>query len=642
MQVEVQLDVGDRGLGRFLVAQQGLFVVCAKLLRLLVSAVLVPDIGVDEDEDAQAHEGGQGHGADEAGCALEPARQAPDAGHEAGLGPAPPQAVSQDQQKHRSGRPVGLGPQGVLPEIAAPVHVRQGHADVGAIAVEHMVEAHRAQDDGRDQIDHHDGPADELVGRQGLHHNGQDGDHAEAQRARQDVPHQVLADLEVEHAARDLHADAGDHADDQDRGQDQDQGQGLGQQEGPVGGRRGVDQLVDLAVAVAPDQLAGIVDGHDHRDEAERALKRGDHHARHQIDRGAVDLARDHQDGDGEGQAHQHQDDIGRALEHKGHLEAGAGPQLGPAGLEAIGGLGQGSRRRRLGRGGRQGLELVDGARLGAPRSGLIEPVGGGQNGQADARPKQAVAQEDARQGHVQDVALGRGPVLGHQGEGGRTEGLGPGHDLFKFGLGTQDAGRHHIGDEDPDHADIGRHHRTGHGRQGEEEGRGQEDGRQAHHRVGIQVVARPEGPHGLLVDPGRQGAGQDADRHAQEAERAGRKGAGEAAVQVVEARQPGGLDDGAKARLHVAHHHIGHDHSRSQHEEGGHHQLQDRQRIGGVLVDIAPGTDVDIGHGDHAEAEQGEEDGDDPEGGLAQLITEFESGDLEEHGLTPRLCARR
>ncbi|MNQ89103.1 hypothetical protein D3C85_1044000 [compost metagenome] len=334
-----------------------------------------------------------------------------------------------------------------------------------------MVEAHVGQNDGRDQIDHHDGPADELVGRQRLHKDGQHRHQSEADGLGHDEPEQVLAELVVGVALDRLHDYPGQRGGQQGRDQHQDQGQGLGQQEGPVGRRRGIDDLMRAPLAVAPDQFARIIDGDDQDDQAERTAQGLDHHARHQQDRRAVDLASEQQGRDAEGEAQGQHDEIGRALEHRLHLEAGARNQLRQPGLEAVG-------RRRQGRDGSAGvrrglghrLQLLLFAQFRPARRRAIEGIGGGQEGQADAQPQQLVTQQQACQRRIDRIALCRRPVFGRQAIGAGAEGLQPGHQRLQLRLGAEHRGRGHVEDEDTDDADIGRHHRARDGRQGEED----------------------------------------------------------------------------------------------------------------------------------------------------------------------------
>ena len=80
------------------------------------------------------------------------------------------------------------------------------------------------------------------------------------------------------------------------------------------------------------------LDEGDDDDEAERPAQGLDHHPRHRQDRRAIHLAREQQGRDAEGETERQHDEIGRALEHRLHLEDRARDQLSPAGLEAIGG----------------------------------------------------------------------------------------------------------------------------------------------------------------------------------------------------------------------------------------------------------------------------------------------------------------
>ncbi len=395
--------------------------------------------------------------------------------------------------------------------------------------------------------------------------------------------------------------------------------------------------------AVAPDQFARIVDRDDHDDQTEGAAQGLDHHARDRQDGRSVHLAREQQDGDAEGEAQGQHHEVGRALEHRLHLEKGARDQLGPAGLEAIGRCGQ-RRDRRAGvrRGLGHRLQLLLLAQLRSARRRAIQGIGGGQEGQADAQPQQLVAQQQAGQRGIDRVALSRRPILGRQAIGAGAEGLQPGHQGLQLRLGAEDRGRGHVEDEDADDADIGRHHRAGHGRQGEEDRRAEQQPRQTHDDEAIEVVQRTEGTDRLLVHPWHQGADQDAQRDAQEGQGHHGEGAEKATVQIVELRQPAGLDHRTEARRGVTHHDIGDDGCRRQHEEQVEDQMGLRNGERRVLEHVSARPHADVGTGDRTEAQQEEEDGNDPEGGLAKLIAELEGRDFPEHDPGLRRLERR
>ncbi|MND74188.1 hypothetical protein D3C80_657760 [compost metagenome] len=396
-------------------------------------------------------------------------------------------------------------------------------------------------------------------------------------------------------------------------------------------------------LAVTPDQFAGVVDGDDDDDQAEGAAQRLDHHPRHGKDRRAVKLTGEQQGHDAEGEAQGQQNEIGRALEHGLHLEAGARDQLRPSRLEAVGRRGQRrDGRGRLGRGVGQGAQLLLLAQLGPARRRTIQGEGGGQEGQADPQPQKLVAQQDAGQGRIDRIPLSRRPVFGRQAIGAGAERLQPGHQGLKLRLGAEDRGGGEIEDHDRDHADIGGHHRARHRRQGEEDRRAEQQPRQAQDDEAVKIVQRPEGTDRLLVHPRHQRADQNAQRDAQEGQGHHGEGAEEAAIEVVELRQPAGLDHGTEARRGVAHHDIGDDGRRRQHEEDVEDQMRVGDRIGGVLEDITARPDADVRAGDRAEAQQEEEDGNDPEGGLAKLIAELEGRDFPEHDPGLRRLERR
>ena len=61
-------------------------------------------------------------------------------------------------------------------------------------------------------------------------------------------------------------------------------------------------------------------------------------------------------------------------------------------------------------------------------------------------------------------------------------------------------------------------------------------------------------------------------------------------------------------------------------------------QGVGGVLVNIAPAAQTDVFSRHRAEGQQAEDDGNHPEGRLAQLVAELEGGDLCKHAPGLRL----
>src|SRR5690606_13807112 len=152
-------------------------------------------------------------------------------------------------------------------------------------------EADRVHRQAGDDVDDHQPPADELVRHDRLQEHGQHRQQDPVDAQRQNVPEQVLVELEVGVALDRLHRDSGSDADQQGGDQYQRDREGLGHDEGPVRHGGGVDDLVRATLAFAPDQLAGVIDGDDDRDQAERSLEGGDGHPRHQLDRRAVELA---------------------------------------------------------------------------------------------------------------------------------------------------------------------------------------------------------------------------------------------------------------------------------------------------------------------------------------------------------------
>ena len=453
------------GLRIVLELQQRLFVVGGPAVVRQVGAVLVPDVGIQVDVGAGGAGDYQAGQADPTGGAHQSARQPGEPGGIAGLGPPPPQAVGQHHQD--GGYAAGVEPHGpgLDPELAHAVHVRHPHAERPEDGIEHVLEAHPLHDDGQHQPDHHHVPADEFVGAEHLDEHRQDADQDEVGGVRQHVPEQILLRLEIEVALGRLHGHRRQHAAHQRGDQHQADGQHLGQHEGPIGRRGGVDDLVHPPVAVAPHHLAGEVGGDDHREDQEAALQGRQDDPRHRPQGAAVDTVVGDEPGvaaaDGDAQAQDHPEHD--ALEHQRHVEAGAGGQLAPArpgrGLAHGGHRPRGLRRRFL-------LERLAGR---AGRAALVERIGDGQRRRAQQDRQQPAPAQHAHQRRQQGVAVRHRPVAGDQTHGREAERLPPGHDRLQLGL-AKGAGGHRVADDEHHHPDEGPAHRPGHRRQGEED----------------------------------------------------------------------------------------------------------------------------------------------------------------------------
>ena len=432
----------------------------------------------------------------------------------------------------------------------------------------------------------------------------------------------------------------GDHADQQGRDQHQADGQGLGRHEGPVGHRGGVDDLMGLALALTPDQLARIVDGDDHRDQAERTQQGRQQDAGDRIDHPAITpgLGGEPQGAHGVRQAQEKQDEIGRALEHLTHVQACADDQLRPGRLaiEHRPRHRAGQRRRDGGLFGQGLLVLLGLASAGQLcRLELEQAVGQGQEAGGQDQYEDAVEQQGSGQRRHKAVAFAGGPVLGRQAEGGGAQRLPIGGGLLELGPVQGDAGddpQHHEGD----HAHIGPHHRTGDRGQGEEDRRGQQDRRQGQGEIGEEVGVQIVRPEALGVDPRHERADPDRQRHGQERDRRRQERPDEAAVEIVELLHPRGPQDRPKAGLVVTHHHIGH-------EGRGHEHVEDRQdqmglgdRVRCVAVDVAAAADLDLVDRRRPEGQQEEDGRHHPEDGRLQLVAELEARDLAKHRLAP------
>ncbi len=97
-----------------------------------------------------------------------------------------------------------------------------------------------------------------------------------------------MADREIARPAQELGHSAGDDADQVHQHQDQHDRDHFRHDYYPIGGRGGIDYLVQLAIALPPNQLAAIEDG-DHQQEQREALAEGiDDIGGQRVRRGAV------------------------------------------------------------------------------------------------------------------------------------------------------------------------------------------------------------------------------------------------------------------------------------------------------------------------------------------------------------------
>ncbi len=249
-----------------------------------------------------------------------------------------------------------------------------------------MLPAHGRDHGDGDDVEHHGAPAEELVGRDHLQEHRERRDHGAVGRVGQDVPPEVLAELEGRAALDRLHQQAGQHADQQCGDQHQDDGQGLGDDEGPVGDGRGLDDFVGSPLALAPDQLARVVDGDDDREDGESAVELLDHHPRHRVHAGPVELVDQPEVGAAVDQAQHQDDDETGAEQDLADVQAGADQQLLHRGREAETGRDPADHDlRRSGRlgGGLRALALAGPARAFAEPEQAI-----GQGDEAGAEPQ--------------------------------------------------------------------------------------------------------------------------------------------------------------------------------------------------------------------------------------------------------------
>ena len=188
----------------------------------------------------------------------------------------------------------------------------------------------RERQPGHDVKRHH-AESQIFAGRQRLDENRQHGQLDQADRMRQQKPQQVVADLEVEVPPGSLERQRAQHCRTVQRDQHDGDRQDLRQQERPVGDRARVDDLMDPPLAIAPHQLAAVIDRHDRRDFAERVVERLDGVARHRVGRVAVLQPPEPEPAERDDEPDQEQHEEGGAPQDAADIQADSCPEQLPA-----------------------------------------------------------------------------------------------------------------------------------------------------------------------------------------------------------------------------------------------------------------------------------------------------------------------
>ena len=536
-----QRDGGHRGLGDIFIFE--IFLLIGRLdgLDIVARAVFVEDIGVRIDISA-ARPGNRQRGDNQHARHIgKPRRHAPQARQQRAFGAAPPQQMRQHGKDQRHRPPVEPQPPCQRAADSVAVHVRQLHPAGGAIIVERVFEADIVEGDRGDEIDDHHPPADIFVGAERLDEHRQHGEDDHVDAFGQQVPAQIFARRNIRDTAKQLDQHRRDHAGRQCRHQHAGHCQRLGHQIGPVGQRGRIDDFVHLAVAIAPDQFAGIIDGDDHGDDAEGAAQRVDERKGQRPGRGAIDFIGKEQPAAGVEQPDEQQHEKRRAFEHLRHFETRPRQQPGERRVVGArrrqGGDNLGLVHRQLGRDFRL-------AAHGAQRQALFgkaeAPIGEGQRRQPDAEPDQPVPEQPAGERRQLAVRFGRGPIAGDIAEGRRAKGLDQPGEIAQFGLRAQRRRQHQIGDEKNHDADIGIHHRARRRRDGKEDRRREQHIGQSEHEIGKKIVAEPVRPQRFRVEPRHQRTEEDRQRHKGKGGGSSGRGAGKARQQIIELAHPG------------------------------------------------------------------------------------------------------
>ncbi len=636
-QRDIELHVGDRGLLERFVAQILLLIVGELRLAHVLRAIFVEHVHVVIEVAAGGGRADHADGGDQPRHARQPRGQPLQPRHQRHLRAAPPQQMGEHRQHQRERAPIEPQPPRRRAADIVAIHVRIADIAGRAVIVERVIKADIGKGDRADDVDHHHAPADIFVGAERLHQDRQHRQDHRVGRGGQQQPHHIFAELQIGDAARELDEDRRRNGDRVAREQHRDQRQRLGRQIGPVGQRGRVDDLVHLAVAVAPHQLAGIIDGDDERDDPERAEQRLDRGEGERPGWRAVKLGRKDQRRTRIEQADQHQHEKGRTLENLRHLEADTREQPGHRRVARA------HRRQRVDQHRRRGgeLRLAPGkpgelalrhAALGKGEAG----IGKDERDQRHTHPDRTIGEQHAVERRDGGVRLGRGPVAGRAADSRRAERLDIAGDVAQLGPAAQRRQCRQIQHQKQDDADIAVHHRPRQRGDREEDRRGEQDVGQRDDEIAERVIADHVRPQRLLIDPGHQRAEEHRQRHRHEGEPGGEIGAHEPPDQIIALRHPRRADDLGKAAVIVAQHHIGDERGRHEHEEQREDEviLKDRDRR--VAVDIAAAADLDLLDRHAAKGEQEEQHRDHPEDRVAQLVTQLEGGDLREHGRVP------
>ena len=208
VQVYLQSDVRDGGLGQALKRQQRFFVVGGQLFQLRPGGVVVEHIGVVKDPAAQAQPRCGAQAQQHTRRATQPAAQQGHAGLQAGFCAPTPHEVGAHQQHAAKRQPIGLVPGPPDPEMAHGVHVRQGHRRHVAKVVQLVLKTQHIQRDAGNQVHQHDAPAHRLLRYQCLHKDAQYGQQQGRNEVGQHKPQGHGGQVNLRKAMEQLKADA--------------------------------------------------------------------------------------------------------------------------------------------------------------------------------------------------------------------------------------------------------------------------------------------------------------------------------------------------------------------------------------------------------------------------------------------------
>ena len=407
------------------------------------------------------------------------------------------------------------------------------------------------------------------------------------------------------------------------------------------GGR--VGHLLQVGVALAPDQLTRVEGDDDEDEEREGAAEHVQHRVGDGPGGGAVDLAdliraEDQEEQprrDDRGEVAVRDDAPERAARDRQHLaELRAEAEVARHGRQHQPPRHRVARPRRRGNLRAAALLRARSARVGEAEAGVHDR----QDHQPDGHPQQAVREEQPVDGEQLRVPLGGRPVLGRDADGVQPEGVEQRRQPLVLHIRREVAGEQ-IADQKHRRADVVRQHLAGERGQREEDRADEQQVRQHQHPIRLQQRARHQRADLVLVQVRHGAADGEADRHAQKDQRTYQPRAREAPAEVGELRQRRREEERIDARVVVAEDRVSEQRGDHEHAQQRHRTRDRRQHVGRIGVGIAAAAaDRDLHRipraADHVHQQESEHQEDaevHPGRDAPQVVAELETGDRQK-----------